>query len=161
MTNFNCSSLWNCRKFKLSGNFNAYKTSLSKSFYAILCDVYKDRSVDLLIRAYQGNLGPLLIIKRDRHIAYRLRKLMEYVFETCFQFGEVLLSKDGYACICLLYSDKKRTTLKSICQTVSLIFQAIGLRKLPSVLRSERIRQQVRPKKRYAYGWLIGVDPSQ
>ena len=121
---------------------------------------YSDKNtvVNLLSKAYDGNLGPNLIIKQDEKVAYRLTKLMEYIFEMCYMFGDVFLSDDRKACACLLYPDKKKISLKSIQLAIKLIFQCKKIKKLKEVWMGEIIRRKIRRKKPYSYGWVIGVD---
>ncbi len=121
---------------------------------------YNDKNtvVNLLSRAYEGNLGPNLVIKQDAKKPYRLIKLMECTFELCYAFGEVFLSQDKKSCALILYPEKRKG-LKSIMIDLKIITQCIGLQKLKSVLFAEIARKKIRPKIPISYLWQIAVDP--
>lgn len=114
--------------------------------------------VGILTRAYADNKGPNLIIKQDAKREYRLAKLVEYIFELCFAFGEVFLSQDKKSCALILYPEKRKG-LKSIIIDFKIIVQCIGLRKLKSVLLAEIARKKIRPKTPISYLWQIAVVP--
>lgn len=132
-------------------------------FYQMIRAKYSHKNivVDILSSAYQENCGLYLCVKRDKKMVYRLTKLMEYIFEICYLFGDIILSDDQQACACLLYPEKKKITSKAIWLTIKLVFQSTGLRKLILVCRGELTRRKIRPQKYYLYGWVMGVKPLQ
>ena len=84
---------------------------------------------------------------------------MDYSFEVCSMFGEVLLSDDRRACALVLYPDRKRTTLKSIWLDLKLIFNCIGLSNVVKAMDRESKIKKIQPKERMCYLWFIGVNP--
>ena len=84
---------------------------------------------------------------------------MDYSFEVCSMFGEVLLSDDRRACALVLYPDRKRTTLKSIWLDLKLIFNCIGLSNVFKAMDRESKIKKIQPKERMCYLWFIGVNP--
>ncbi len=77
---------------------------------------YKDKNlvVDILTKSFEYNKSVNYIIMQDGKRNKRIRKLMEYSFEVCFQFGKIFLSDDGKGCALIVFPDKKKTTFKSI-----------------------------------------------
>lgn len=116
-------------------------------------------TTDLLSAAFNDNLSVNYIVRQDERREQRIRALMDYSFEVCYQFGEVLLSDDRKACALLLYPDQKKTTLKSIWLDIKLIFQAVGLVGIKKALDREAQIKQVQPKEPMVYLWFIGVSP--
>ena len=84
---------------------------------------------------------------------------MDYSFEVCSMFGEVLVSDDRRACASVLYPDRKRTNLKSIWLDLKLIFNCIGLSNVFKAMDRESKIKKIQPKERMCYLWFIGVNP--
>jgi hypothetical protein len=55
---------------------------------------YKDKYlvVDILTKAFDSNKSVNYVVKQDRKREKRIRKLMDYSFELCWESGEVYLS---------------------------------------------------------------------
>ncbi|MFN8406787.1 MAG: GNAT family N-acetyltransferase [Sphingobacteriaceae bacterium] len=126
-------------------------------YKAEYCD--KGIVVDILTRANDTNPGANLIIKQDQKRVLRLSKLMAHIFDVCYLFGEVFLSKDKKACALVLYPEKRKGSIKSILLDIKLVFQCIGFRNIFKILSSEKARKKIRPKSPISYLWNIGVDP--
>lgn len=60
---------------------------------------------DLLSASFNDNLSVNYIVRQDEKRKRGIRALIDYSFEVCYRFGEVLLSDDGKACALLLYPD--------------------------------------------------------
>jgi ribosomal protein S18 acetylase RimI-like enzyme len=114
---------------------------------------------NLLSAAFNDNLSVNYIVRQDDKRKKRIRALMDYSFEVCYQFGKVLLSDDDKACALLLYPDQKRTTFKSIWLDIKLIIQAGGLGNIKKALDREARIKQIQPKEPMVYLWFIGVSP--
>jgi hypothetical protein len=57
---------------------------------------YSDKAmvVEILTKAYDANTSVNYLIKQDKKRTRRIKRLVEYSFETCWQFGEIYLSSD-------------------------------------------------------------------
>jgi len=119
----------------------------------------KSLVVRLLAESFQENKSVNYIVRQDDGKFNRIRALMDYSFEMCFQFGEVWLSEDDKACALILFPHQKRTSIRSIWLDIKLVFSAIGLSGLSKALDREGKIKAKQPKIDMAYLWFIGVDP--
>jgi len=119
----------------------------------------KSLVVRLLAESFQENKSVNYIVRQDDGKFNRIRALMDYSFEMCFQFGEVWLSEDDKACALILFPHQKRTSIRSIWLDIKLVFSAIGLSGLLKALDREGKIKAKQPKIDMAYLWFIGVDP--
>jgi predicted N-acetyltransferase YhbS len=117
--------------------------------------------IKLLSQAFETNQSVNYIVKQDNKKQSRIRALMDYSFEICSMFGEVIVSEDKKACALILYPQQKRTTLKSIWLDLKLIFSAIGFWNINKALTRESLINKLKPKKEMVYLWFIGVAPDQ
>lgn len=117
--------------------------------------------LDILTESFDTNQSVNYIIKKDNKRVKRIRALMDYSFETCRRFGEILMSEDRNACALIVYPDKKKTTLQSISLDLKLIFQCVGFRNIKKTLRRESLIKKVQPKESMTYLWFIGVNPEK
>jgi ribosomal protein S18 acetylase RimI-like enzyme len=114
--------------------------------------------IDLLSQSFDDNQSVNYIIRQDKKRIQRVRSLMDYSYEVCSDFGEVLVSDDRKACALLLYPHLKHTTLKSIWLDIKLIFQAIGLDGIKKAMTREAQIKKLQSKDKMTYLWFIGVD---
>lgn len=119
----------------------------------------KKRVISILTDSFDSNKSVNYIVKQDQKRSERLKALMDYSFEVCFQFGEVYLSDDKNACALILYPDKKKTTLKSILLDVKLILFCVGIENIRKALDRESKIKKLQPEEPMYYIWFIGVDP--
>ncbi|MET3981948.1 ribosomal protein S18 acetylase RimI-like enzyme [Mucilaginibacter sp. UYP25] len=119
----------------------------------------KPHVVEILISSFEDNQSVNYIVKQDSERKERIRALMDYSIEMCSVFGAVWLSDDKKACALILYPQQKRTTLKSVCLDLKLIFSAIGLGGIRKALKRETSIKAKQPKAAMAYLWFIGVNP--
>jgi hypothetical protein len=119
----------------------------------------KDLVINVLAKSFDGNSSVNYIVKQDNRREIRLRSLMDYSFEVCTAFGDVLLSDDNKGCALIVYPDKKKTTLKSTLLDIKLILQAVGIDNVSKALKREKLISSIQPKIPMAYLWFIGVDP--
>lgn len=117
--------------------------------------------IDVLSKSFEDNKSVSYIVKQDKHRKKRIKALMEYSYEICSMFGEVLISENESACALLLYPDKKRTTLKSIILDLRLIFKCVGLKNIKKTIHRESLIKAQQPKTLMTYLWFIGVDKSE
>lgn len=118
----------------------------------------KTRVIELLTASFQENQSVNYIVCKDIHKMKRIRALMDYSFEMCFQFGEVWLADDDQAAALILFPQQKRTTILSIWLDLKLIVQAIGLSGMVKALNREIKIKGKQPKEPMTYLWFIGVD---
>ncbi len=61
---------------------------------------YKDKEliVDILTNSFNDNKSVNYIIKQDDKRLQRIRNLMDYSIEVCYEFGDVFLSNDKTGC---------------------------------------------------------------
>ena len=123
---------------------------------------YSDRKsvVSSLTASFVDNKSVNYIIKQDKKKKHRIRKLMEYSFDYCFWFGEILLSDDKKACALIIYPEKKKTTLKSIFADIKLIAGCTGLINAQKAMKREAAIKTIHPSTSFTYLWFIGVNPS-
>jgi ribosomal protein S18 acetylase RimI-like enzyme len=113
--------------------------------------------VELLSRSFIDNQSVNYIVQQDSK-AKRVAALMDYSFEVCYESGDVWLTEDRKASALVLYPQLKRITLKSVWLDVRLIFQAIGLSRIPKALKREARIKNLQPTEEMLYLWFIGVD---
>lgn len=118
----------------------------------------KKRVVDILTNSFEGNKSVNYIVKQDRKRLRRIRYLMDYSFEICYLFGDVLLSDDKAGCALIVLPAKKRTTLKTIFLDIKLIFLCMGLANVKKAMEREAKIIELHPNKPIYYLWFIGVD---
>lgn len=124
---------------------------------------YSDKKavVSILAESFADNKSVNYIIKQDEKKKHRIRKLMEYSFDQCSWFGEVLLSEDKKACALLIFPDKKKIIFKSIVADIKLIAGCTGLSNAKKAMNREAKIKKVHPSQPFAYLWFIGVSPSE
>lgn len=121
----------------------------------------KKTVVSILTESFATNKSVNYIIKQDAKRMHRIRKLMEYSFDYCFWFGEVLFSEDKKACALIIFPDIKRTTLKSFIADIKLIVGCTGFSNVGKAMRRESTINKIHPKQSFVYLWFIGVSPAE
>ena len=124
---------------------------------------YSDKAlvVDILAKSFADNRSVNYIIKQDRKKISRLKRLMEYSFDTCFTYGEIILSDDRKGCALIIFPEKKKITLKSILLDVKLIISSTGISNALKAMQRESAIMKVQPKELIYYLWFIGVDTTE
>lgn len=118
----------------------------------------KQLVISVLSEAFENNHSVNYVVKQDAEKAKRIKALMDYSFNVCYQYGNVFLSNDKQACALILYPDKQKST---ILLDLNLVFNCIGLTRAKKVLqRNSKIKNQY-PEKEIAYLWFIGVNKQQ
>jgi ribosomal protein S18 acetylase RimI-like enzyme len=120
---------------------------------------YTDKPIviDILCGSFDTNKSVNYVVKQDGRRKERIRNLMDYSFELCYMFGEVLLSSDKKACALILFPDKKKTSLKTILLDVKLATSCIGITRVFKVLERDSKIKSFYPKHPVYYLWFIGV----
>lgn len=117
--------------------------------------------LDILTKSFADNRSVNYVIKQDDKKAIRLKRLMEYSFDTCFTYGEILLSNDRKGCALIIFPEKKITTLKSILSDIKLIMFCTGINNAIKAMKRESAIKKVQPKELIYYLWFIGVYPTE
>lgn len=121
----------------------------------------KNLVVNILTQSFDDNKSVNYVVKQDKQRKLRIQRLMEYSFDVCLLFGDVLLSEDRKGCVLILDPEKKKTTFKSILLDLKLAIGAIGLSGIPRVLKRESSIKKNYPDNSMLYLWYIGVLPSE
>lgn len=123
---------------------------------------YDDKNlvIDILTSSFDTNQSVNYIVQQDRKRLERIKALMDYSFEMCYEFGDVFLSDNKKACALILYPEKKKTNLKSISLDLKLIVSCVGVSNIKKALARESKIKSLQPKELMYYIWFIGVYPS-
>lgn len=119
----------------------------------------KQRVVDILSRSFDRNPSVNYVVKPGPGREHRIRRLMEYSYDMCNAFGEVLISEDEQGCALILMSDRKRTSIRTLLWDLKLVISAIGVRRVSKIMNREARIKAFHPTLPYSYLWFIGVDP--
>lgn len=125
---------------------------------------YNDKAliVTILSDSFDKNKSVNYVVKQDDKRNARIKKLMEYSFEICYSFGEVLLSNDKKACALILFPDKKKASLKTLLLDAKLAISCIGLNRISKVLNRDSKIKSFYPKDgKILYLWFIGVQTTE
>lgn len=122
---------------------------------------YSDRSIilDILTRSFDDNKSVNYVVKQDHNRIGRIRKLMDYSFNVCCEFGEVWLSANQQACALILFPDKKCLSFHTLFWDLKLVLTVIGLDRASKVLKREALIKSNHPKGPIAHLWFLGVHP--
>jgi len=97
------------------------------------------------------------VVKQDKKRSKRMRLLMEYLFENCMDYGEVLLSNNRNACILMKYPHTEKFTLKGFFWQIKLAFGCIGLKNAPKILRRQAILKKHHITEPYIHPVIMGA----
>ena len=109
----------------------------------------RDHVVGILHSAFEPILEPNsinFVVKQDQHRSKRLRVLMEFLVDDCFDFGEVLLSDQRNACILLKYPNSQKITFRFIKRQLRIAFKCIGLSRVSKILKRQAQVNKNHPK---------------
>ncbi|WP_424961400.1 hypothetical protein [Ekhidna sp.] len=115
--------------------------------------------IHILTQSFRTNPSALWVIKQDNKVQDRLRALVEYAVKTGLENDGVFLSDDeSAAAIC--FKEPAKTSLSSYLNQLQLIRKAIGISRVPHVLKRESYLKKHRPKEPHLNFWFLGVDPA-
>lgn len=78
------------------------------------------------------------VVNQDEKRKKRLRFLMEYLFLTTIEFGDIFISDNKKACVLISYPHLQKTTIKNIVLKIKLALKTIGLTNVFKVLKREQ-----------------------
>jgi len=120
----------------------------------------KELITEILLSAFiplKGDSSINFVVKQDKKRVQRMRVLMEYLFERAFLFGEIYISDNKKACLLLKFSNRENINLKTIWLDLHLAYNCIGIERVHSVLKRQRITQQHYPKEAHIRPMIMGV----
>ncbi len=120
----------------------------------------KDLVVDILVEAFEplGEDNSInFVVKQDEKRTYRMRVLMEYLFDKAMRSGEVFLSDNRASCLLITYAHRDTFSLSKLWSTLRLAFQCIGISRVPQVLRRQKIVKRNYPKGKYIRPMIFAV----
>ena len=119
---------------------------------------------DLVINILHSAFEPIMddnsinfIVKQDAKRSERVKYLMEFLVDDCYDFGEILLSDKKNACILLKYPHKAKTTFAVLWRHVKLAFKSVGLSNVPKVLRRQAAIKKHHIKGEYIHPVIMGA----
>ena len=119
----------------------------------------KEIVINIISKSFDENQSVNYVVKQDRDRKKRIALLMKYSFFYGYNFGKIYISEDDKAACILLFSDRKKVTLKSIIWDIKLATKCIGVFRVEKVLKRESAIKKNHPKKPFIHLWYIGVDP--
>ncbi|MEE1943738.1 GNAT family N-acetyltransferase [Pedobacter sp. KR3-3] len=124
----------------------------------------KARVVEILSTSFDQNKSVNQLVKQDGRRLQRIRMLMEYAFDECMEFGQVIISKNRDCCALVLFDERKRFSFRSLFRDLKLTFFISGLGNIGRVVAKEKMvklaHQELTQGKPAYHLWFIGVDPS-
>ena len=118
----------------------------------------KDLIIGILTSSFDKNESVNYIAKQDHKRIERIKSLMDYSFEMCYNFGNVYLTDDKKGCALVLYPHKKESSIQSILLDIKLILRCIGIENIGKAMKRESAIKELQPKIQMYYLWFIGVD---
>lgn len=118
----------------------------------------KQLVIDIISNSFINNPSVLRVIKNDAKKTKRIRAMAEYVFDTTYLTGGILLSSDktGVA-ICYHYKRREKGIVDFFNQ-VKLVVKAIGISRSLGVSKRDKYISKQRPTNgNYMYFWFFGV----
>ncbi len=116
----------------------------------------KDTFLEILATAFEGNKSSEWVSRNTGNLA----GLMDYAFQKCVAKGGAFLSDDKKAAFLMDKPDESMSWMQEIKLSIQLIFEVIGIRNVPSILKRESYIKKFHPKDEpYYYAWFLGVNP--
>lgn len=115
---------------------------------------------EILCASFDDNLSVNYIVRQDDRRRLRVRRLMEYSFFSCLEFGEVYLSDDRACCALVMFPDRKRFSFAAMFRDLRLLFEVSGLTAVFKLLRRESLIKRRYPSDSLLYYiWFVGTLP--
>jgi hypothetical protein len=121
----------------------------------------KEIVVSILFESFKSNKSVNYVVKQGSNKEKRIRRLMEYCYDSCQQFGEIYLTTDQNSCALIHFPHKKKITLRGTFNDIKLILYSIGVFGVVKAMKREAAIKKNHPKSPFYYLWYIGVLPSQ
>lgn len=114
--------------------------------------------IHILTQSFQSNPSALWVIKQDEKVQDRLHALIKYAVKTGLENNGVYLSADeSAAAIC--FEEPAKSSFASYWNQLNLIGKAIGISRVPQVLKREGYLKKHRTSEPHLNFWFLGVNP--
>ena len=118
----------------------------------------RKKVVDIIAESFEQNPSVNWAIKQDKKRSKRLRVLSEYAFNTILRRKGVYLSSDEEGVILFYKENAYKEGLADYIDQVKMAFGAVGLARVPLILRTEAYKKKIRPQDgEFIYCWFYGV----
>ena len=123
---------------------------------------HSDRAlvVDILVEAFDSlteDNSINLIARRDKKRGKRMQWIMGYLFDKAMRTGEVFLSDNLASCLLIVYEDKSVLSWASVRSDMLLVVHCIGIKRLFSVIKRQKIVKRNYPKTNHIRPLIYGV----
>jgi len=131
------------------------------SYTSMIKASYADKSlvVDLLSQAFDTNLSVNYIIPQDQNRKERIRRLIEYSFDVCYQAGEVYFSDDRQACALIRMHDQKHPLWNVIRGDIDFSIRCITIFNVFKAMKREKKIRQLHSPMPFFHLWFVGFYP--
>jgi len=122
---------------------------------------YSDKNfiTDIVVDSFYANSSVNYIIKQDEIKIKRIKNLMNYSFDLCFNYGAIYYSEDRKGCALIMFPDKRKNSLKSFLLDLKFIVSTLDILHLRKAMTRESKIKLNQVKGIHYYLWFIGVDP--
>lgn len=122
---------------------------------------YSDKNfiTDILADSFYTNSSVNYIIKQDEKKSKRIKNLMNYSFDLCFNYGTIYYTEDRKGCALIMFPDKRKNSLKSFLLDLKFVFSTLDIPQLRKAMARELKIKLNQAKGIHYYLWFIGVDP--
>lgn len=119
----------------------------------------RDRAIQIIEDAFDGNPMINFIIKSDHKRKERLRALAAYSYDRCARREGVYFSSDHEGIALCYQFNNKGNVLADIPDQLRLVIKAIGISRAHEASKRESYRNSVRPADgNFLYFWYLGVS---
>lgn len=117
----------------------------------------KEDVLEILFDSFFTNEASISVVKQDENRDKRFKQLLKYSYFFSENFGKIYLDENQKSTALIVYSDKKKMTLKLIFWYVFLLFRVIGFKNCKKVVQRLKTLNENRPNEAHVYIWYIGV----
>jgi len=118
----------------------------------------KELVINIIAEAFEENQSVNYVVKQDAKRKKRIRSLIDYSYEICKKYGEVIVNEERTAVALLNFPLGKKNPLFTISQDIRLVVKSIGVKRLSLVLKRESIIKKNHPGQAFCHLWYIGVS---
>lgn len=120
----------------------------------------RKKIVEILSSSFQSNPSVLHIVKKDRNIQKRIYAVCDYSFKTALLRKGVYISGNEMGVALFYRYNAKKEGIADYFNQALLLFKAIGIFRLRTVLKRERyIKSKRGHNGNFIYFWFLGVHP--
>ncbi len=112
---------------------------------------------DIITEAFDKNGSVNYVVKQDSKRIGRIGSLVDYSYNICDRFGDIVVNEDQTAASLISLPHIKKDFLFSLRQDFALIRKSIGVARLSTVLKREKAIKKYHPTTPFCHLWYIGV----